>query len=86
MSRPGPKRYNEQKYGGTWGECQESTADSTGYYHIILRGNERKNIFLDDEDCKQFIGTLAKKKNKTGFFIYAYCLMDNHNYLLLKDE
>lgn len=49
---------------------------STGYYHIVLRGNERKNIFLDDEDRQRFIGTLAKKINP-GFSVYAYCLMDN---------
>ncbi|MFP4698511.1 MAG: hypothetical protein ACLFMO_07375 [Eubacteriales bacterium] len=28
---------------------------STGIYHIMLRGIDKRNIFLDDEDRKKFI-------------------------------
>jgi len=58
----------------------------TGYYHIMMRGNERKNIFLDNQDRQRFIDTLVKKKQQTGFKLYAYCLMDNHIHLLVNDE
>lgn len=58
----------------------------TGIYHIMMRGNEKKNLFLDDEDKQRFIETLFAKKNETGFFLYAYCLMDNHVHLLLKED
>jgi REP element-mobilizing transposase RayT len=47
-------------------------------YHIIQRGNERKNIFLCDEDKLRFLDTLAKTREKYNFLVYCYCLMDNH--------
>jgi len=49
----------------------------------MLRGNEKKNLFLDDKDKHKFIETLLLKKIETGFLIYAYCLMDNHVHLLM---
>ncbi len=58
----------------------------TGYYHIMLRGNERKNIFFDDQDRQRFVDSLVKKKEQIGFKLYAYCLMDNHIHLLINDE
>lgn len=59
---------------------------TTGFYHIMLRGNERKRIFLDDEDRHQFIDTLAKKEADTDLSVYAYCLMDNHVHMVLRDD
>ncbi|MDF2547695.1 MAG: hypothetical protein K0R93_2593 [Anaerosolibacter sp.] len=55
-------------------------------YHIIQRGNDRKEIFLSDHDKNRFIETLIKMKNKYNFIIYAYCLMDNHVHLLINDN
>ena len=55
-------------------------------YHIIVRGNERKNIFIDGEDRKKIIQILADKKKKNEYILYAYCLMNNHLHLLLKEE
>lgn len=31
---------------------------SMGIYHIILRGNKRKRIFVDNEDKQRFVDTL----------------------------
>lgn len=59
---------------------------STGCYHIMLRGNERKKIFLDNQDRQRFIDTLEKKKLETDLSIYAYCLMDNHVHLVVWDK
>lgn len=55
-------------------------------YHIMIRGNEKKNIFLDDEDREKFIYTLRNKKQDTGFELYAYCLMNNHVHLLINEK
>lgn len=55
-------------------------------YHIILRGNERKNIFLASEDKERFLETLHRMKDKYNFLIYAYCLMDNHVHLIIYDN
>jgi len=55
-------------------------------YHIIQRGNERKNLFLSDEDRTRFLDTVGRMKKKYNFLLYAYCLMDNHVHLLIDDN
>ncbi|MHB8089239.1 MAG: REP-associated tyrosine transposase [Anaerolineaceae bacterium] len=55
-------------------------------YHIIQRGNERKNIFISDDDRIRFLETIYKMKEKYNFELVAYCLMDNHVHLLIKDN
>ena len=55
-------------------------------YHIIARGNERKDIFLDDEDKNKFVQIIINKKRKNEYILYAYCLMSNHLHLLLKEQ
>ncbi|MBP1759751.1 MAG: transposase [Firmicutes bacterium] len=59
---------------------------STGYYHIMLRGNERKNIFLNGEDRHKFMDIVHKKHSEAELLLFAYCLMDNHVHLVLKDN
>jgi putative transposase len=54
-------------------------------YHIMIRGNERKDIFLDNEDKKRFIEILNEKNKDRKFAIYAYCLMDNHVHILINE-
>lgn len=51
----------------------------------MIRGNERKNIFLDEEDKMRFMEILFAKKQEKKFFLHAYCLMDNHVHLLLSE-
>lgn len=55
-------------------------------YHITARGNEKKDIFLDDEDKNKFIRIITNKKKKNEYTLFAYCLMSNHLHLLLKEE
>jgi REP element-mobilizing transposase RayT len=50
----------------------------TGIYHIVLRGVNRQTIFEDNEDAEKFLQTLKDYKDKSGYKIYAYCLMGNH--------
>ena len=57
----------------------------TQVYHIMLRGNEKKEVFLDDEDRNQFLATLGRMKEEGNYYLYAYCLMDNHLHLLIKE-
>jgi len=54
-------------------------------YHIMIRGNERKNIFNDFDDKLRFIDTLKRMKEKNEYELYTYCLMDNHVHLLMKE-
>ncbi|WP_371367644.1 hypothetical protein SRRS_15060 [Sporomusa rhizae] len=59
---------------------------NSGIYHIMLRGINRQTIFEDDEDRIKFIETLRNYKQKCGFSIFAYCLMDNHVHLMIKEN
>jgi len=38
---------------------QQRIKSKSGYYHIMLRGNERKNVFNDDDDKQQFLEELS---------------------------
>ena len=58
---------------------------STGIYHIITRGINQQNIFSCDDDYERFLNTLIRYCRKSSCEIYAYCLMDNHIHLLLKE-
>ena len=59
---------------------------STGIYHVMLRGINHQIIFEDDEDCQNYLETLKTYQDKSGYIIYAYCLMSNHIHLLVKEE
>ena len=56
-----------------------------GIYHIMLRGANRQEIFHDSEDCIKFLNVLEKYKRKSEIKVYAWCLMNNHVHLLLKE-
>jgi REP element-mobilizing transposase RayT len=55
-----------------------------GFYHIINRGVEKRNIFLDDEDYNQFLEILNNVKNNYNIIIHNYTLMTNHYHILLE--
>lgn len=57
----------------------------SGIYHIMLRGINKQMIFEDDENKIKFLETLKEYKEKSGYKIYAYCLMGNHVHLLIKE-
>ena len=52
-------------------------------YHIMLRGINRQQIFLDEEDHRHFLEVLEQCREISEFRLYAYCLMGNHIHLLL---
>lgn len=58
---------------------------ATQVYHAVWRGNNKKQIFFDDQDYQQFFDFLREKKQKYKFSLYAWCLMPNHVHLLLKE-
>ncbi|HSQ19569.1 MAG TPA: transposase [Blastocatellia bacterium] len=55
-----------------------------GLYHVITRGNNRRQIFNSPADYEQFLSLLAVQKVKLPFFLYAYSLMTNHVHLLIE--
>jgi len=58
----------------------------SGYYHIMLRGNEKKAIFLKEEDMLRFLEITFKVRDEHHFYLIAYCLMDNHLHLMIKED
>jgi len=58
----------------------------SGIYHIMLKGIDGRDIFLDDEDRIKFIENTVKAREKGNFKLHAYCLMDNHVHLLIKEN
>ena len=66
---------------------------ATGIYHVMARGNNRDIIFHDAEDFDYFIKTLKlccniNEKNPTSDHtqIYAFCVLNNHFHLLIKED
>jgi putative transposase len=55
-----------------------------GYHHILTRGNNRKRIFYDNQDCRRFKETAKSYLEKFQVFILHYCLMPNHLHFLMK--
>lgn len=53
-------------------------------YHITSRGNEKKAVYKDDQDCKNFLNTLQHVNHRYNWLCHAYCLMGNHYHLLIE--
>jgi len=53
-------------------------------YHVMSRGDQRKDIFRDDHDRQKFLTTLGEACVKTEWQVHAYCLMRNHFHLVLE--
>ncbi len=53
-------------------------------YHVLSRGNERREIFYGDEDRRLFIATLGDMVERFAIDLYAYVLMNNHYHLLFR--
>lgn len=54
------------------------------FYHIIVRGNQRQDIFLDDQDRSEYLTRIQRYRKERGFILYAYVLMTNHVHLLIE--
>jgi REP element-mobilizing transposase RayT len=54
------------------------------YYHVILRGNARQDIFFDDTDRYRFYLLLQEGTERFGHRIHAFCLMTNHVHLVVQ--
>ena len=59
---------------------------TSGYYHVIFRGVNRQDIFLDNEDRQRFLQTLNRYRKETEVNILVFCLMDNHVHILARAD
>lgn len=58
---------------------------NSGIYHLMLRGNNKQNLFGEDEDRLKFIEKMQYYKTISHYYLYSYCLMDNHVHLLIQE-
>jgi len=56
------------------------------FYHVIVRGNQRQNVFRHDQDRKDYLARIEHYRKRYGFSLYAYVLMSNHIHLLLERQ
>ena len=57
-----------------------------GHYHIINRGVERRNVYLEPQDYEFFLDLLLKLSKDYEIIIHAFCLMTNHYHLLIETK
>lgn len=58
----------------------------TNVYHTMIRGNDKQDIFLDEQDYYKFLKEVKNTKIKYKYQLYAYCLMPNHAHLVIHDK
>ena len=56
----------------------------SAFYHVISRGQERKEIFKSIGDRQRFLEFLEEATEKFQIRIYSYCLMENHYHFLIE--
>jgi len=57
-----------------------------GPHHITQRGNNRQDVFVGDEDKKQYLEALAEDSARYGMRLLGWCLMTNHVHLVAVPE
>ena len=55
-------------------------------YHIIMRGINYQDIFIDNQDKTKFLKELYNTKEKYNYLLYAYVIMPNHVHLVIQDS
>lgn len=55
-----------------------------GFFHVILRGNGRSDIFFAREDRSIWESLIADAVRRYGHRIHAYCWMTNHTHMAIQ--
>ncbi len=59
-------------------------APSEHVYHVLTRGNNRQDVFEDEEDFRKYLELLLRYKEKYKLKLYHYVLMTNHVHLVIE--
>lgn len=54
--------------------------------HIVIRGVNKQDIFLDNQDKSKFIKEILNTKEKYHYELYAFVIMPNHVHMLIYDK
>jgi len=57
---------------------------SSGIYHVMVRGINKQDIFLEYQDYRQYLTVMRRIKERSNCIVHCYCLMPNHVHLLLQ--
>jgi putative transposase len=52
-------------------------------FHVLNRGNDRRDIFEDQGDYEAFLRVMHETQQRIEMRILAYCLLPNHWHFLL---
>ena len=55
-------------------------------YHVISRGNYRKELFSHEKTGESFERTISEAPERCGRKVYAYVIMSNHYYLAIETQ
>jgi REP element-mobilizing transposase RayT len=53
-------------------------------YHVINRGNYRRDLFTSPGEAQAFLATVKEAKERMGWHVHAYVLMRNHYHLAIE--
>lgn len=53
-------------------------------HHVTTWGNDRADIYLDEQDQSQFLSLLGDVIRRLGWTCHAWCLMNNHYHLMVE--
>jgi len=58
--------------------------EMVGFHHVLNRGVERRDVFLEREDYDTFVEIFCDTCTLNDATVHSYCLMTNHYHLLLE--
>jgi REP element-mobilizing transposase RayT len=57
-----------------------------GYYHLTARGNNGREIVVDDHDRASFVALLRRTTGRFRLDVHAWCLLTNHYHLVVATQ
>jgi len=54
------------------------------FYHVTSRGNQRGEVFWDEQDRERLKRILERTKERYGYLLHGYVFMTNHYHLLIE--
>lgn len=82
---PGEVRDNLEDSEDRWAESRPLRLEYPGaVWHVTSRGNERRDIFRDDQDRRLFLRLLARAVARHRWRLHAFVPMTNHHHLLVE--
>ncbi|HUP32899.1 MAG TPA: transposase, partial [Gaiellaceae bacterium] len=61
-----------------------STFPDYGIWHVTTRGVERRRVYLDRDDGREFLAQLGQAVSRLRLRAYVLCLMPNHYHLVVE--